>query len=410
MKKIAFVFGAVLAMSLCACSDDETTNVDNGGEVANPFVRIELSRGETQVANSGYGFAWDLFGKANAERANENVCLSPLSAEIALTMLLNGAEGETRDEIVKVLGLEGMTIDEINQNSEFLVKELMDRDKACKLASANSLWLSGDIQAKDAYKLIIKNYYRATVSNTTMANFAKDVNSWCNDNTEGLIPCLMEDDESYQWALLNALYFQNTWARGVKFESGGTNDFTNFDGSKSKAPFMKGESLKISYAETDNARHAHIPFGNYAYYMSITLPNEGVDLDKCIEEMQSNADNFRYKYVADLTLTMPKFALSTNYDLNNVLQSLGMVKAFNADAELSNLSDDAAIVSKVKQSCIVKVDEKGAVAAAATSVGGDLMANQNPHPDPMVVDRPFIFTIYESSTNCILFIGKIERF
>lgn len=409
MKDIKFALAGAFVLGMMSCSSDEPgTGEDKGKDVPNPYVKIEMSRGEARVAESGYGFAWNLFGKANVERPGENLCLSPLSANIALTMLLNGAEGSTLDEITNVLGLTGMSVGEINENSQFLVKEVMTRDNGCTLSSANSLWISGDFSVKESFKLTLKNYYRATASNTTKSNFSKDVNAWCNEHTNGLIPKLMNDGESYDWALLNALYYENIWAKGIKFESVGNKEFTNFDGTKSKPSFMKAQDIMCRYTETQYGRHAHVPFGNYAYYMSITLPNEEVNLEQCIDELQGNIDNFRGAWDAEVTITMPKFEINTNYELDYALKALGMKKAFEATAQFPYISDVNTFVKKVKQSSYVKVDEKGAKASVVTSIGGWSTSVNNPHPEPMVVDRPFIFTIYESSTNCILFVGKIE--
>jgi len=413
MKRFKFALACMVAVAAVGCSSDEPDlNKKEDPQIVPdaPYVKIQMSKGETEVANAGYSFAWNLFDKVNTEKAGENVCLSPTSANIALTMLLNGAENETLKEIINVLGLDGMSVDEINKNSQFLVSKLIDRDKNCKLHVANSLWIDEKMPIKDAYKATLADYFAATTQNTNTTNFAKDVNAWCSKQTKGLISDLVKSGESYDWALLNAIYFQNIWSKSVKFESAGQKEFKNFNGARVMTTFMRGE-IPCHYGKTTSARHAHIDFGNGAYRMSVTLPNEGASIEQCIAELKDH-EAFSDVIYTDIDLTMPKFEFKVEYELNGALASMGINKAFRVkDAQFPYISDIPTFVKMVKQACSIKVDEKGATAAAVTIIGGCTSAEPTPlRPEPMVVDRPFIFTIYEQSTGCILFIGKIEKF
>ncbi|MCM1452078.1 MAG: serpin family protein [Clostridium sp.] len=409
MKKLNFIFCGLLALVAVGCSSDEPSAGGNNTN-DNPYERIILSRGEAEVAYSSYDFTWNLFAKTNESHVGKNICLSPTSAQIALTMLLNGAEGETRDEIIRTLGLDGMSVAQINESTRFLVDDLTSRDKNCKLLVANSLWIDENMPIRDEYKSILAENFNATASNTTPQNFAKDVNAWCKEHTEGLIDDIIDEGQSYDYTIINALYFQNIWSSCVKFKSAGERDFTNCDNTVTKMPFMKGEEISCSYGETDKARHAHLNFGNGAYRMSITLPKEDASLTECIAELKDRA-TFERVGNADLTLTMPKFEIKNKLELKSLLQSLGIQRAFDAKlAELSGISPLKTFIKDVNQGYSFKVDEKGATAAAVTVIGGELTATLTLAPEPMVVDRPFIFTIYEASTRCILFAGKIERF
>ena len=60
-------------------------------------------------------------------------------------------------------------------------------------------------------------------------------------------------------------------------------------------------------------------------------------------------------------------------------------------------------LSLVKQKSFVKVDEEGTVAAAVT---GGVMVDSA--PQPIVVDRPFLFVIRERLTGAILFLGVVN--
>lgn len=404
MKRIYFAFAFALCLVAAGCSDEPDDVVGN-----NPKVAISLSRGEKQVARAGVDFAWNLMDVVNENTLGENICLSPISANIALTMLLNGASGNTYDEIAEALGLEDMSLEEINENSKFLVTTLLNRDKNCTISCANSMWIDNAFPVKDSYKSTLSKYFDAKAANTDASHFASDVNSWCSKHTNGLIPKMLEDGKSYSFALLNAVYYQNIWNQGVKFTGVGDQDFINFDNSASKVPYMKSNYFNCKYSETEMARYVDIPFGNGAYCMSIALPCEGASIDQCIDELKGRS---LYWHVnSKIEITMPKFELNKQFPLDDALKILGIKDAYDSkNAKFPGISNVGAFITEVRQGCFFKVDEKGATAAAVTHGAWDLAANMPEYLDPMIVDHPFIFTIYEVSTNCILFMGKIEKF
>lgn len=408
MKFHNYLLIAALAALACGCSSDEPTTSADDNVSNNPYERIELSRGEALVSYAGYEFAWNLFDKVNSEAKGENVCISPTSMNIALTMLLNGATGETQEEIISTLGLDGMSVEEINENSRFMVDQLLNRDKGCTIHSANSFWTLAPYFIKSQYKSTLMDNFNAALETTTEENFAADVNNWFSENTNGLINNMLDPNEHDDCAILNALYFQNIWNKSVKFSGSSLTDFNNCDGTVGKASFMKG-NVECQYNESEHARHAHIAFGNGAYKMSVTLPKDGSTIEQCIAELK-NLETFRRINNAELDLTLPKFQISSLLTLNEAIEALGIKKAFDKDnAEFWNISDVPMYVTKVKQGTYFKIDEKGVTAAAATSIAVGFTSAMTVHPEPMIVDSPFIFTIYETSTNCLLFAGKIEK-
>lgn len=262
---------ALVAVAV-SCSDEVTME-------QNERMRINLSDAEKEVAYAGNEFTWNLIDEANSEFAGKNICISPTSANITLTMLLNAANGDTRTEIIEALGLKGLNVDDINENSRFLVNKLQSRDKTCTLYSANSVWMDESLPLKSEYQLTLADYFNATAKNTNNANFVKDVNAWCSEKTKGLIPNFLNDSEKCDWALINAIYFQCKWDDCVNFKDDGKSDFTNYDGSTVKVPFMYAKKAYCQCTQGDLSRTAHIPFGNGAYIMSVTLPNEGVSIE-----------------------------------------------------------------------------------------------------------------------------------
>lgn len=60
---------------------------------------------------------------------------------------------------------------------------------------------------------------------------------------------------------------------------------------------------------------------------------------------------------------------------------------------------------QVLHQAVLKVDEKGTEAAAATTI--EIMPMSL--PDAMILNRPFLVFIVEDSTKSILFMGKISN-
>jgi serpin B len=109
----------------------------------------------------------------------------------------------------------------------------------------------------------------------------------------------------------------------------------------------------------------------------------------------------------ELTVYMPKYKFSYEKYLNDQLQSMGMLDAFDPDlANLSGISDASIYVDFVKQNTFVEVDEKGTEAAAVTTIGIREVSFPAP-PLDFVIDKPFVFAIRERTTNALLFIGQV---
>jgi len=406
MNKLECIFGIMAAIELASCSSDEPAVEEQIGDFG--YQAIELSRAEKQIADANYVFGWNLLEKADVAQPDENVCVSPVSANVVLTMLINGAEGETRTEILNTLGLDGMSLDEINDNSRFMTTRLLKNDKDVEIYMANSMWIVDGTPVKTSFKSSMTNVFDAYVTNTTSSNYVSEVNAWCSKQTKGLIPEMVEEDEHNDLALLNALYFKNIWDRDIKFNSDGNKKFNNSDGSESNVPFMSGK-IECGYNETNVAKYARIAFKDYNYALLIGLPREEADIKECISELKDiGVLNGGYKK-ASIDFCMPKFCVEGKQSLKEMMIALGVDRVFGGKAQLPYISDVPMYVSRFDQGVSFKVDEKGAVASAVTNAGVVSWSSYAEVIDePMVVDRPFVFAVYEYSTKCVLFAGKIE--
>lgn len=381
-----------------------------------------MTKTETELASQGTDFAFRFFravdkslqeneGLSQEER-DEPLFVSPLSASFALSMLANGADGETLQELTDVLGFSGYSLEEVNAYYKKLAKELPKQDKESRLALANSLWLDTQFDALATYKGVLTENYDAEVRQVDMATAVDDINNWCSQKTNGLIPKILKGNEAgLSMLLLNALYFKGEWDEPFDEEDTQEDVFTNADGTESRTAFMNKEDW-LRYAQNDLFGMVSLPYGNGAFSLQVLLPHEGVALADCMEALNGNAwtDLLNEMNFTEVNLKLPKLKTDRILDdLRPALEAMGVKKAFAEEAEFSKLSGQSLFISLVRQAVSFNMDEKGTEAAAVTAVGGVTAA---PPPSPVIdfhVQRPFLLVLTEKSTGCVLFIGKVVK-
>lgn len=407
-KKNLLVLMAAVSFIACSCNDDDSLGSNN---VENVRKEIALSRSEKAIVEQSTDFAFRLLQVVDGKEDKEQLLLSPLSASFALSMAANGADGDTRQEILGTLGFAGFTMDEVNELNRKLVTGLTALDNAADLSIANSVWMNDDFEALGSYKKTVGDFYDALLSSIDFGTpEALDrVNGWCSEKTQGRIPRFLDRlDDSKSLMLLNALYFKGGWTRPFS-EKNTVQDV--FHGAEDRQVQYMVQKNNYPYAEFDDFAVAGMPYGNEAFSMFVLLPDEGVGISDCLSRLDSerwNAILSEMKTIC-LSVKLPKFKLENNEDLKEVLWEMGISKAFTWDADFSNLSDESLFVTEVRQANYFGVDEKGVEAAGVTSIEFGLTAG----PDGAAgetefhVTRPFLFVLQEKSSGTILFLGKV---
>jgi serpin B len=105
-------------------------------------------------------------------------------------------------------------------------------------------------------------------------------------------------------------------------------------------------------------------------------------------------------------LSFPRFKYGFKSELKDILTDMGMGIAFTDNADFSNISDLSLMISRVLHQAFIETNEEGTEAAAATVVE---MVNTSVPPPPIVLnlDHSFLYLIRETTTNSILFMGKV---
>ena len=407
MKQFFFAIAIFFAFAFTSC--ETLDNSSGGNENYEPIV---LTKSQQAVAAKGDAFALDFLRVTSKQFPRANVFLSPMSASMLCCMLANGAEAETYAEIVKAIGMDGFTIDQVNDCYATLVNALLKADRSVSLSLANSIWARPDLDVKDTFKKQMSDVYAA---DSYLVDFLQPstldrINGWCSDKTKGLIPKMFEElDPQVQMILINALYFKGTWQ--VQFTKGQTASapFYAASGQQTTADFMvAGASEAFTGYFDQTVSVARLPYGNGAFYMEVIMPADR-DFAAFLETLTPDKlARWDANTLQKFEIRFPKFKaeFDTEKQLVPIMQALGMKKAFTFDAEFGKMSNSSLYVSNMRQKAFVSVDEAGTEAAAVTEAD---MRKNAAGPMRMVFDRPFVYLIREKSTGSILFIGTKQN-
>lgn len=407
MKRFLFPLAAVAL--LAACSSESP----GGNEVYEP---IQLDASQTRAAHASQNFALSLVENLQEGSENQNMLVSPLSAHIALSMLANGADGQTLQEMLDVLA-QGASLEDLNALNRVISDKLAAADKKVQLFQANSFWYTPQSQVKEQFRNDLTSTYGASlfeVANLTKA--IPEINSWIAKNTNNMIPEFFSSEEMLDcFALINANAFLGEWSR--KFSAAPADYEFYFrnagDGQLVKAQAMKSE-LAVGTRE-DDTNFVWVPYGNGTFSMVVMLTDAPADnpyapfsfkhliqsgtLDKYLNMTTEQKTGY------NTDLIIPKFKLDVSHNLESTLWKMGMKSLFSGNANLSKMFSKDITDLLVKQKNSITVDENGTKAASATVIGGVSGAL----PEEVIIDRPFGFIIMEQSTGLIIYAGAVNK-
>ena len=346
-------------------------------------------------------FAISFFKNVNAvSPKGENVVVSPYSAVLALSMLGEGAQGETRVEFDNVLGGVFYKAEDLGDNDTVTVK------------SANSVWIDDNFSPRNRYVDLLQKDFDAFLTTLNFADPAtvKAINNWCSENTAGKITGILDRlDPSNVMVLVNALYFNAPWDE--EFDPSMTSE-QKFNGlSKVSDVKLMGRKGYCQYAEYQGFQMIQLPYEGLRYAMYVVLPPEGVDVNRVLSKLDEGVYNSAMDMLQqqEIRIFLPRFKVETSMLLNKPLQNMGIKSAFTSAADFSGIAEMGPLVlDQVKQKCYIDVTEKGTEAAAVTSAQIRLTSARPVAKLPVMrVDRPFFFVIADGENKNILFAGKI---
>ncbi|MBQ3207209.1 MAG: serpin family protein [Bacteroidales bacterium] len=336
---------------------------------------------------------------ASTVNADENLVISPYSAGVALSMLAEGAEGETKAEFSRALN-----------DCIFKAEDLGGNDTVT-VNSVNSLWVDDNFSVRNRYVNLMQKDFDALVTTLNFGDPAtvKAINNWCSEHTNGKITEIIDElGRNVVMVLVNALYFNAPWLN--PFDEHMTFDAPFYGSVTESKVKMMSRKAYMNYAEYMGCQLVELPYEGGRYTMYVLLPPKDLDMNEVIGYLSEDAYKTALASLqpTEVQLRMPKVKAESSLLLNDSLQKMGIRTAFSAAADFSGIAEMGPLVlDQVRQKCYVEISEKGTEAAAVTSAQIRLTSARPSSYEKMTVDRPFVFFIADTQKDNIMFAGRI---
>ena len=353
-------------------------------------------------------FGTDLYRKTAV--AGGNLVFSPTGIAAPLKMVLVGARGQTADELAFVLHM---------HHREDAIASLAQFTSICNenLMVANSIWLDSRFSVRQEYASELARFAvvrRCDFSNSP-ESAREEINSLVAAQTGNAIMGVIPPgtvERTTRSVLVNATYLDSLWAN--PFPGSGTRRKSFYPEGGGVAPcmFMHLEAM-LWYYRNSSYQVVVLPYKDSSLAMVMVLPDAPLSMfvmspefDGGIGELFSKVMDGREKRL--VALGSPRFRISREFEVTNVLRSLGAQRAFTADADLGGITAERLSISAVIHKAYIDVTEKGTKAAAATAATARLVSRRVTRtPDTeLMFDRPFLFAIFDTASQLPVFLGQ----
>jgi serine protease inhibitor len=426
-RRSLLVAGASLPLiALSACGDGRG---GEGGGIE-PDLRAELPRAEPGPAE-GAGelivpFTARLLGAI--DRTPVNAVCSPLSAQVALTMIGMGAAGDTRAQLEDVLG---GSMDELAATANTLSTVLAsvgeeeraaDDDEAPEPARASlvtATWLQEGMEVHQQFLEDLATWFGSGIFEADFIDAAareearEDINGWVAESTDDLIEELVPPEilsRDTRLVLVSALHLKAAWPEPLTALGG---SFTTAQGEERSCEMLTG--IARAWYEDESCRATSLP--TYGDDLALALVQPTGDVDAVLDAWALASDDGRAGLAALLAgletaeatiqLTVPALDIGWEDSLVGVLEELGITVAFGDGADFSGVTRQEQLhIGEVLQKAVLRIDEEGMEAAAATAAVADTVSAEIPEQE-LVLDSPFLVVAYERSTATPLVAGWV---
>ena len=359
------------------------------------------------ATDSHLRFALAVHAALGAEGGNS--CFSPYSVVSALTLAALAARGETREELVALLGDPGEQTVLLREAAQ-LVEEA--RGEQAELAVSNTLWADDRLPLEDSFKAELAGWPGAAVASAPFEKEPEAARALINEDvgrtTRGLIPQLLPPgsiDSDVAAVLVNALYLKAAWK--LPFREANTSDAPFHAPSGTRDVPTMWLSERVGYAHVAGWQAVQLVAAG-GFQAVVLLPDGDLaDAEAALDQptLTSLLDGIGFKRVE---LALPKISLDIPSSLTGVLRGLGVRTMFTGKADLSGLSPDPRLtVSEVLHQAVLRVDEQGFEGAAATALTMRLTSMIIDDPVTVTVDRPFLLLVRHAGTGALHFLARV---
>jgi serpin B len=406
MRRRLVVICLVGALGLSACGTTvEAERLDrpvefagNAQEAAVPDAWVEAS---VRIATTLVGLA-----------ESENAVVSPLSLQLALAMLREGASGRVADEIDAAIGLAGADSQAVADLRAYLAEyegDVAGIDKDNPPASpllhiADGVFIQPGAPVTDRFLERVVAYHLAEVYEADFegGNAKPVLDAWVNRVTGGLLTeTPSEPLPDTLVTLLDAVTFGASWQTPFDPMATGPGPFERADGETVQVPMMRA-LLGARYAAGEGWQAVELPYTE-GFAMRLVLPDAAGALSA--EQWLEAHDGLDAAAPTMVSLWMPSWETDTNLDLTDALEALGLGSLPDPRGDLDGVFRDA-YVSAVGQAATITVAERGTVAAAVTQI--EVGVTSAPLSEiELRLDSPFEYQVIDQAFGLVLFAGRV---
>lgn len=404
---------------------DEMQYVNDGGNIDDAFwdaydVWNEQRQGRRALLEDYNGelnsFFADSIRQFLADSKKQNKIYSPINVYMALAMLAEVTDGESREQLLHLLGSDNVEALRTQANMIWNANYLNDGMSTSILAS--SLWLNEDVNFVQSTLDSIADHYYASAYQGVMGSDELNhaLQSWLNEQTGGLLgeqaSGVSLDDDTVM-ALTTTINFHARWNDEFYPEATQSGIFHGADGDVD-CDFMHQDQSMYYWGEKFSAVVKYLQSDGNMWFI---LPDEGVTIDELLQDEQAMefilGDKYGWENNEFITvhLSVPKFDVSSDIDLSSGLKALGAEDVFDpaiSDFTPMTLDLGEIYLSQARHAARVKIDEEGCTAAAFTVMAAAGAALPPEEEVDFVLDRPFIFVI-TGNGELPLFVGIVNQ-
>ena len=369
---------------------------------------------ELEAVNDQIGqVSYRMFQQAMSKPAEEgtSAMVSPLSLLTCLSMAQAGAEGNTKTEMEQTFGF---TSESFASWLESWYDSLTEEDET-KMNVANSFWYRQGFQAEEDYLLLLENRFHGTAREAAFDDgTVSEINRWCDENTYGMIPRLINQlDPDQQAMLLNAVAFEGKWQKAYEEDLVSEGEtFVTEDGTEQDAVVLY--SREEVYLSGEHTTGFLKPYQD-GYSFAAFLPEEGMSVEDWLKETSEEEFTrmLQESECAQVSAVIPEFKSEyTAQNMKSVLQDMGIQSLFSAgDCDLSAMGKseggDSLYVNDVLHKTFIELNREGTRAAAVT---GLVMKATSMEPEKVYevrLDRPFVYAILDQGSMTPIFMGIV---
>lgn len=401
-KMVATMMAMVLVLSFTGCKEPD--KLISGKLVKRPEV-IDISEQNVVVTDFAVRLLQSTF------TGEENVLLSPVSVLSGLSLIANGADGESLAQIEDTVGMSAEEMNEYIYSYNSHLSEISSKN--CEASLINSLWINKDkdVVVSDEFLYANEMYGNASIYSVPFGEkSASYMEQWISKSTQGIVKNLLYNvPKDATMCSISSFVFSGVWEDG--FASIGNSGFESVSEDKNSV-VSDLYCIEDSYIEDNNATGVVKFFKQNKYAFAVVLPNENIDIHTYIEGLTSGSLNklIESRKGVRVSIRMPEISFSYELNMNHILTEMGMKDIWE------NQAADFSRFGYAKDGENIQVDQL--VYKTGINLDGDginteleaemLVKSTEASKYYLEINRPFVVFLMDCEKNVPLLLGVVN--